>query len=163
VGDFFSLYVHIYTWQRCKRSFEVDISLVDFFLFFISMHCLSTFLLLHFVHYLHGNYHAHTNPLFKSLNVLPLPKLMQYSERQVMHSTVYTNIVVNNLQKFGILMMKRELTHNLGNENLLSIPQTRTELLKKSPFYSLPNSWNDLDDIKLRSTRTTFKIPFVIY
>ncbi len=52
---------------------------------------------------------------------------------------LFINIVVYHLNKFGILMMKRELTRNLGNENLLSIPQTRIELLKKSPSYSLPN------------------------
>jgi hypothetical protein len=42
--------------------------------------------------------------------------------------------------------------------DLLTIPSPRIELFKKSPIYSLPKLWNDLDDLKLQHPKTTFRI-----
>ncbi len=37
------------------------------------------------------------------------------------------------------------------------LSQTRTELFKKSPLYSLPLEWNNFDDNRYIRNRTTFK------
>jgi hypothetical protein len=37
------------------------------------------------------------------------------------------------------------------------LPTPRTELLKKSPLYTLPLEWNSMDDNKYIRNRTTFK------
>jgi hypothetical protein len=47
---------------------------------------------------------------------------------------------------------------NRNNAALLHIPTPRIELLKKSPLYSLPSLWNELDDFKHQNCKTTFKI-----
>jgi hypothetical protein len=38
------------------------------------------------------------------------------------------------------------------------VPHPRIELFKKSPLYSLPLLWNQLDHTKLQQNKTTFKI-----
>jgi hypothetical protein len=41
--------------------------------------------------------------------------------------------------------------------NILSLPHA-LNYFKKSPLYSILLSWNNLDTIKLKSNRTTFKL-----
>jgi hypothetical protein len=40
----------------------------------------------------------------------------------------------------------------------LEITHPRVELYKKSPIYSLPKLWNELDDTRFQQCRTTFSI-----
>lgn len=46
--------------------------------------------------------------------------------------------------------------HNTNNDNL-TVPYARIELFKKSPLYSLPTIWNELDHLKYQHNRFTFK------
>ena len=45
----------------------------------------------------------------------------------------------------------------LRNADNFMLPNPHTELFKKSPLYSLPSEWNNLDDAKYIRNRTTFK------
>ncbi len=44
-------------------------------------------------------------------------------------------------------------------QNLMSVStHTRIELSKKSPIYSLPKLWNELDNTRFQHSRTTFSV-----
>ena len=45
----------------------------------------------------------------------------------------------------------------LRNADDFQLPIPRTELFKKSPLYTLPLEWNNMDDTKFIRNRTTFK------
>ena len=45
----------------------------------------------------------------------------------------------------------------LRNANNYTLPNPRTELFKKSPLYTLPLEWNNLDENRYIRNRTTFK------
>ncbi len=140
VGDFFSLYVlYVYIHGSEANAHSKQIYLWWIFLFSLFL-CIVDQLFVQYTLYI--IYTVIIMPiLIYSLKVLMyfhFPNLFNtLNDKSCI--PLFINIVVNHLQMFGILMMKRELTHNLDNKNLLSIPQTRIELLKKSPFYSLPN------------------------
>ena len=45
----------------------------------------------------------------------------------------------------------------LRNADNYTLPNPRTELFKKSPLYTLPFEWNNLDENRYIRNRTTFK------
>jgi hypothetical protein len=104
-----------------------------------------------------STYHEHTAPIFKKLQILTYPKLIQYSKLNFMHSYIY-NYCPNSFTNTWTLNTERENIPDLRNANLLSIPHPRIELFKKSPLYSLPVLWNSLNDTKLQHCKTTFRI-----
>jgi hypothetical protein len=103
------------------------------------------------------NYNAHTAPLFRELNILPLHSQLQFSKSLLMHSIIY-NYSPKSFK--GIWTTNREQTeiYELRNNDQLTLPYPRIELFKRSPLYTLPLLWNQLDAIKLQHNRTTFKI-----
>jgi hypothetical protein len=102
-----------------------------------------------------NNYNAHTNPIFKELNLLPYDKLLTYSKLMFMHSVHY-NYCPSSFNNSWQLNLVQNNEHNLRNQNDYSLTFPRIEQFKKSPLYSLPFLWNSLDDIKLQRNRTTF-------
>lgn len=103
------------------------------------------------------NYHEHTAPLFKSLQILPYQQLITFAKLNFMHSFTY-NYCPPSFNTTWRSNNERTDIPNLRNADLLTIPSPRIELFKKSPIYSLPKLWNDLDDLKLQHRKTTFRI-----
>jgi hypothetical protein len=102
-------------------------------------------------------YREHTNPLFTTLQILPYPKLLNYSKLLFMHSVVYKYCPPS----FGDVWRtntERQAGTNLRNSDQFTLPAPRIELFRKSPLYSLPALWNGLDDTKHQNCKTTFKI-----
>ena len=104
-----------------------------------------------------SDYYDHTTTLFKNLKILPLNLLLRNSKLLFMHSYVY-NYCPSSFHNTWNLNDDRHLDHNLRNANEFTIPNPRIDLFKKSPLYSLPKLWNELDAIKHHQNRTTFKI-----
>lgn len=102
-------------------------------------------------------YLEHTAPLFKSLKILSYQQLITFSKLNFMHSVAY-NYCPSSFSNVWISNNERNETINLRNADLLAIPYPRIELFKKSPIYSLPKLWNDLDETKLQNNKTTFRI-----
>ena len=104
-----------------------------------------------------SSYNAHTLPLFKSLAILPLEKLILQSQLSFMHAieykyapTSYDNVWPKNSD--------REPAANLRNANDYYLPIPHTETFKKSTYYALPKAWNELcNEIKLQQIKITFK------
>ena len=72
-----------------------------------------------------------------------------------MHSIVY-NYAPTSLLSTWNSNANRDV--NLRNNNDLSVPFSRTENLKRHPYFSLPNSWNALNDLRFQYNPTTFRI-----
>jgi hypothetical protein len=52
----------------------------------------------------------------------------------------------------------RDAASVLRNNNLFEISHPRIEMFKRSPLYTLPNLWNDLNECKFYANSTTFKL-----
>ena len=101
-------------------------------------------------------YFAHTGPLFKKHEILPVEKQIEYSSLLFMHdylseklspSFMHTWIRNNHLQN----------NYVLRNENNLHIQPHRYEYLKRHPFLNFANLWNNLSqDLKEIESRQIF-------
>jgi Reverse transcriptase (RNA-dependent DNA polymerase) len=102
-----------------------------------------------------ARYNAHTEPLFKNLCILPLPKLVEYFQLQFM-------------QQFTQKFLPKALAHTwitnairrhdqaqveLRDDDLLFIPRSRTNLTSKFPLSSFPKLWNEFPDEDLKFIR----------
>jgi hypothetical protein len=75
-----------------------------------------------------------------------------------MHSVIH-NYCPNSFINIWTFNNERIDIPNLRNANAFTIPNPKIELFKKSPLYTLPNLWNNLDiNIKLQNQKTTFRI-----
>jgi hypothetical protein len=76
-----------------------------------------------------------------------------------MHSVIYSYCPKSFI---NIWKQNNEPNHNemrtLRNSDRLEITHPRIELFKKSPIYSLPKLWNELDDTRFHQCKTTFSI-----
>jgi hypothetical protein len=94
-------------------------------------------------------YNAHTEHLFKSLSILPLPQLITQFNLKLIHSFQY-NLIPPAFHGTWITTLKNR--HNLANFNFFNLrnnddlytPPARTVFLSRVPLYSLPTLWNDL-------------------
>jgi len=106
---------------------------------------------------IHGaNYNAHTEPIFKKLEILPLPDLITFAQLQFMHRYVNNmlpssfsgkweyagnrNIGINNMQ----------LRHNKD----LIVPFARIALTAKMPHSNLPKIWNLFRENELKTEKS---------
>ena len=85
----------------------------------------------------HSTYTANTEPLFTSLNILPLHKQITLSNLTLMHST-HNDYAPNSLLKLWPRNTNRNLTMNLRNSLDYSLPKVNYSFFKKFPAYSFP-------------------------
>ena len=95
-------------------------------------------------------YNSHTEPLFKSLSILPLTDLINLSNLKLFHSYFYSytpsafsNTWITTLEH-RLQHDQRDLLYNLRNNNDYFVPQIRTKFLTRFPLYNLPILWNNL-------------------
>jgi hypothetical protein len=100
-------------------------------------------------------YNEHTAPIFKRLKILPLDKLIKLSKLKFMHSVVF-NYAPSSFNSTWLVNENRNIEHNLRNNEHFFIPNPRIELFKRSPLYTLPKLWNDLNDIKFQHNKSIF-------
>jgi hypothetical protein len=104
-----------------------------------------------------SSYNAHTQPIFLKNNLLPFEQLITQAQLMFMHSIEYKYAPAsfNNIWQKN---SEREPTIRLRNANDFYLPNPRTETFKKSTYYALPASWNELTpNIRLQQNKTTFK------
>ena len=105
-----------------------------------------------------SKYNAHTQPLFYSTGILPLPELIIHQKLQFMHllnhsllPSSFDELFVRNATLYGNLYFMRNL-------NDFYVPGVRTEFLRRFPFYSFPTAWNFLSpEFKEISQKSIFK------
>jgi len=104
-----------------------------------------------------STFRQHTNPLFKSLCILPLKKLIELEKAKFMHKFTYKRLPTS----FENMWMKNNALHavrELRNAEDLRIPHHNHETLRKLPIFEFPSYWNGLQDVKFIENFTTFKI-----
>jgi len=98
------------------------------------------------------SYNAHTEPLFKALSILPLPKLITHFNSKFFHAfhyntlpAAFTNTWVTTIEQRHIDGNLQHI-HNLRNNDDYYITPSRTNFLSRFPFFHLPLVWNELPD-----------------
>jgi hypothetical protein len=97
-------------------------------------------------------YNAHTEPLFKSLSILPLTHLITLFNLKLFHSYFYDTTPKAFSNTWITSLEHRRLNNpnlnpnllNLRNNNDIFIPPCRTTFLSRFPLFNLPKIWNDL-------------------
>ena len=95
-------------------------------------------------------YNAHTEPLFKSLEILPLSDLISFFKLKFFHSFVYNTIPSSFASTWLTSLEQRQqdgqlhLLYNLRNNDDFFIPFVRTAFLSRFPLYNFPDNWNNL-------------------
>jgi hypothetical protein len=103
-----------------------------------------------------ANYNAHTAQLFNNLKILPLNKLIIFTQGLLTHSIIH---------KYGPKILHTEWTTNqernpgleLRNANDIYIPDATTEQVKKLPLFTFAKLWNDLPESKTYANPILFK------
>jgi hypothetical protein len=107
-----------------------------------------------------ANYNSHTEPLFKKLNILPFPKLVEFFKLQFMqHFT--QKLLPKALENMWVTNVIRRIDQpqvQLRDDDQLFIPLSRTSLTSRLPLATFPKIWEDFpdDDIKFQRDKIVF-------
>jgi hypothetical protein len=104
-----------------------------------------------------AKHNAHTATLFQQQNILPLEKLITFTQSMLTHSIVhkYGPPALHNQWSSNA---ERNLDLDLRNANDLYLPVAKTEQVKKLTYFALAKNWNNLPLEKQYANPTTFKI-----
>ena len=103
-----------------------------------------------------SHYNEHTVPLFLATKILPIHKIIKMSKLLFMHSVFYECFPIS-FQNVWQKNSDRQISQNLRNENEFTLPVPRIEQFKKFPLYSLPQEWNNAEELVFYQNRVTFK------
>jgi Reverse transcriptase (RNA-dependent DNA polymerase) len=115
----------------------------------------------------HSSYNSHTEPLFKKLNILPLPLLIKFFKIQFMFQyknkllpTAFEDTWTTNeqrLEAFNVMLRP--------NTDEFFVPFARISQVERLPLISLPKLWNELDneEIKCISSKIEFNIKLKLF
>jgi hypothetical protein len=101
-----------------------------------------------------AKYNAHTEPLFKTLDIFTLPFLIQYFQLQ-------QKFLPDIFSEAWIYNSVREIGENsivLRNMGQLRVPFARISLVEKLPLVSFPTIWENFPDENIKFIRN--KIEF---
>ena len=107
-----------------------------------------------------SKYNAHTEPLFKTFDILPLPSLIQYFKLQFMQQfqqkflpeIFHETWLYNNVREIG------ENAIVLRNNDQFRVPFSRIAMVDKMPLISFPANWEKFPDENIKFIRN--KIEF---
>jgi len=95
-----------------------------------------------------AKYNAHSEPLFKHLEILPLPKLILYFNLKFMHDYKYGFLPSAFLTYWPTVREFRNTKVDdleLRNDLDLFTPVPRLVSTARFPFFNLPQIWNTFD------------------
>ena len=102
-----------------------------------------------------ASYNAHTEPLFKKLEILPLPDLISYTKIQFMHrftqkflpSSFCDTWVLNSIRNIG------ENEIQLRNHDQIQHFHSNMAKLDIFPLFHFPKIWQDFGDEQIKIIR----------
>ena len=104
-------------------------------------------------------YNGHTEPFFKSSNILPLPKLIEFFRLQFMQQYVQ-GYLPRIFDSTWIINANRNFNqpYLLRNHNDLFVPVSRLSSFDKHPLYIIPKLWSEFNihEIKIQRVKTIF-------
>jgi hypothetical protein len=95
-----------------------------------------------------SSYRAHTEPIFKKLNILPLPSLIEFFKLQFMQRFIQGHLPpsFNNVWITNEARRSETISMSLRNHENFYIPVSRLKNLENKPLYSFPKAWSLLTD-----------------
>jgi hypothetical protein len=102
-----------------------------------------------------ANYNAHTEPLFKTLEILPINYLISYFNLQFMqhYNQGFLPEVFDNVWLTNATRCREDFMMALRNRENLNIPHARLQSSMIQPFINLPRLWSQLEDEDIKITR----------
>jgi len=119
-----------------------------------------------------ANYNAHTEPLFKSLKILPFTKLIEFFNLQTMQRYIqgffpsaFISTWVTNAERRQELNNNEDLVRILRNDDNLHVPFARLTSSVKQPLINIPKTWSDFNkhDIKILRNKIEFNFKLKEY
>jgi len=92
-------------------------------------------------------YRAHTAPIFKKLQILPIDKLITYSKLKFMHNFIF-NRIPQSFQGMWSRNIDIRPAYNLRNGDNLHISPIKFLSLKRLPHFTFPALWNQENESK---------------
>jgi hypothetical protein len=103
-------------------------------------------------------YNDHTEPIFKSLSILPLNDLIIHANLKFFHSYVYNYIPSAFATTWSTNRQNRDNDdRQLRNDDDFFIPRFRTDFIARLPLFNLPKIWNNTS---VELTSTSHKLTF---
>jgi hypothetical protein len=103
-------------------------------------------------------YNDHTEPIFKSLSILPLNDLIIHANLKFFHSYVYNYIPSAFATTWSTNRQNRDNDdRQLCNDDDFFIPRFRTDFIARLPLFNLPKIWNNTS---VELTSTSHKLTF---
>ena len=102
-------------------------------------------------------YNSHTEPLFKKLQVLPLPDLITFNKLQFMQRFTQ-NFLPESFNDTWVRNAIRNIGENeiqLRNSDKLQIVDSNLASLDVFPLFNFPKIWQDFPDEQVKFTRKT--------
>jgi len=111
-----------------------------------------------------AKYKAHTQPLFRKLEILPLPSLILQQKLVFFQSVIqkrappaFDNMWLTNREN-RLIQTDDNDNRELRNDGDYFIPYSRTQTFRRAPIFVLPYEWNQLPpDIQISRNLTEFK------
>ena len=100
-------------------------------------------------------YNAHTEPLFKKLEILPLPDLISFAKLQFMQRFIQ-KLLPNSFKDIWVYNCIGNIGENeIQLRNHLQIQQQHLSLARLNlfPLYSFPKSWESFPDQQIKILR----------
>ena len=106
-----------------------------------------------------SRYNQHTEPLFKELNILPLPKLCEYFKLQFVQRFIqgYLPSSFNNIWITNEARRSENVSMVLRNHDEFYMPSSRLHSLDNFPLYSFPRSWVNFQNENIKFIRNVLE------
>jgi hypothetical protein len=102
-----------------------------------------------------AGYNDHTEPIFKSLKILPIEHLMDFFGLQFMQQYIqgFLPSTFNNTWETNALRRAEDFHLNLRNNEEFAIPYARLNLTERQPLTHFPRLWHDLNKENIKIIR----------
>jgi hypothetical protein len=114
-----------------------------------------------------SNYNAHTEPLFKKNNILPLQLLAQFFKIQFFQQFKHQHLpaIFENTWQANFERYVPERHMQLRDDEEYYVPFARINQIEKFPLFAFPKLWNNLEDAPLKgiSSKIEFNIKLKLY
>ena len=107
-----------------------------------------------------SKYNAHTEPLFKKLNILPFEDLVYFFNLQLIQRYVqgflpnaFSGMWISNQERRNEGLNNDNIVRILRNSENLYIPHPRLSLSQKQPYFNLPLLWSQFNNPQIKIIR----------
>ena len=104
-----------------------------------------------------STYHAHTEPIFTSLKILPYHKIIYKAQLTFFHS-IHNKYAPTIFSSTWQLNSERNPAYDLRNATSYFVPPAKFAFFERSPLHTLPKIWNNAGTVTFYDNPTTFRI-----